>query len=279
MKRIEVDERVFGQFEDYRGKDDANRALGRLVRVADQKQKEDDDRIALVILEDHWRGFDECPGQASNAPFLEGVCRLYKNIRSYRLNFYDADSFGHALEAVATVPESRIVLYIGAHGSKRKVGAAHSTTLMKKVAEFSRKKKVEGILLSSCFAAGHDGAMQEALKGGSNWIFGYRTAVDFLGSVQVEATILAQMAATGAGFSDTELAVVEAFGDALRCFNQDWEIGEDPHLTLRQAFRLVLRGKHMKTPGDYTLDAANHAWPQPAPAPAPAPVPAVRRAA
>ena len=279
MKRIEVEEKVFGQFEDYRGKDDANRALGRLVRVADQKQKEDADRIALVILEGHWFDFDDCPGQASNAPFLDGVCRLYKNTRSYRLNFYDADSFGHALEAVATLPETRIVLYIGAHGSKGKVGTAHSTNLMKKVAEFSRKKKVEGILLSSCFAASHDGAMQEALKGGSNWIFGYRTAVDFLGSVQVEAAILAQMAATSTDFSDTESAVVEAIGEALRCFNPAWEMGEDPHPTLRQAFRLVVRGKHMKTAVDYTLDAAGHAWPQPAPAPASALVPAARRAA
>lgn len=275
MKRIEVDEKVFHQFEEHRGKDDASRSLGQLVRYAGKKQQEEADRIALVILEDHWFDFNDCPGQASNAPFLEGVCRLYKNTRSYRLNFYDADSFGHALEAVATLPENRIVLYIGAHGSKGKVGAAHSTTLMKKVAEFSRKKKVEGILLSSCFAAGHDGAMQEALKGGSNWIFGYRTAVDFLGSVQVEAAILAHMAATGAGFSDTESAVVEAFGEALRCFNPAWKMGEDPHPTLRQAFRLVVRGKHMKTAVDYTLDAAGHAWPQPALAP----VPAVRRAA
>ncbi|QNA88135.1 hypothetical protein G4G28_05850 [Massilia sp. Dwa41.01b] len=261
MKRIEVDEKAFDGFEDYRGKDDASRALGRLVRYADRKQEEEADRIALVMLEDHWFDFNDNPGQASNAPFLEGVCRLYKNIRSYRLNFYDADSFGHALAAVATLPESRIVLYIGAHGSKGRIGAANSSNLMKKVAEFSRKKKIEGILLSSCFAAGHDGAMQEALKGGSNWIFGYRTAVDFLGSVQVEAAILAQMADTGAGFSDTGDDVVAAVGKALGCFNPAWEIGEEPCLTLRQAFRLLVRGKHMKTVVDYTQDAADKAWP------------------
>jgi hypothetical protein len=266
MKRIEVDERTFSQFEAFRGNENDTRALGRLMRFSAQRQQEEAGRLAVVLLEAHWFDFDDNPGQASNAPFLEGVCRLASNTRSYRLNFYDADSFSHALEAVATVAEPRIILYIGAHGSKSRIAAANATTLMKKVADFSQKKKIEGILLSSCLAGGHDAAMAEALRGGSNWIFGYRTEIDFLGSVQVEAAILAELAAADAGFSDSEDKVIKAFGNALRCFNPHWTIGGTRYPHLLDAFRLVTRGKYMKNAADHSQEVVDHAWPQPAPA-------------
>lgn len=266
MKRIEVEERIFNQFEAYRGDEDETRALGRLIRFSAQRKQEEAERLAVVILEAHWFDFDDNPGQASNAPFLEGVCRLASHTRSYRLNFYDANSFAHALDAVATVAEPRIILYIGAHGSKARIAAANATTLMRKVAEFSTKKKIEGILLSSCLAGGHDPAMAEALKGGSNWIFGYRTEVDFLGSVQVESAILAELAGADACFSDNEDDVVKVFGNALRCFNPLWQIGGARYPHLLDTFRLITRGKYMKTSVDQSQKVIDHAWPQPAPA-------------
>ncbi|WP_323144859.1 hypothetical protein [Massilia phyllosphaerae] len=266
MNRIDIDDKTFRQFEDYRADEDGSRALGRLIRFSAKKQQEEAERLAIVILEAHWFDLDDNPGQASNAPFLEGVCRLADNAKSYRLNFYDANSFGHALDAIATISETRIILYIGAHGSKAKVAAAHATTLMKKVADFSRKKKkIEGIVLSSCLAGGHDPAMVEALSGSSNWIFGYRTAVDFLGSIQVESAILAHLAAAGPGFSHSEEDVVEVFGNALHCFNPHWEIGMKQYPRLVDAFRLITRGKHMKNVTDRSQGVIDCAWPQPAP--------------
>lgn len=261
MKRIEVEERIFDQFVEYRGNDEDSRALGRLIKVSSQKKKEEEDRIAVVILEDHWFNFDQNPGQASNAPFLEGVCRLVDNLKSYHLNFYDADSFERALQAAATVPEKRIILYVGAHGSKCRVSSANATNLMKKVADFSRKRKIEGVLLSACLAGGHDPALSEALKGGTNWIFGYTSAVDFLGSVQVEAAILEQLGRTGPLIAENEPEIVKVFGAALACFNPKWEIGTAPALTLAQSIRFVTRGKRMQTPVDHTADVIKQAWP------------------
>lgn len=40
MKRIEVEEKVFQQFENYRGNEEDSRALGRLIRLSDQTLKE-----------------------------------------------------------------------------------------------------------------------------------------------------------------------------------------------------------------------------------------------
>lgn len=260
MKRIEVEEKVFNQFEEYRGKDEGSRALGRLIRQSDQQEKVQGERIAVVILEDHWFSFEENPGQASNAPFLEGVCRLVNNLKSYRLNFYDAASFGHALDAALTVPEQRIILYIGAHGSKGMIGAAHAKNLMTKVAEFSRKRKIEGVLLSSCTAGLNDATMREALKGGTNWIFGYTSSVDFLGSIQVEAAILEQLAYANRLASEDEEKIVEVFAKALNCFNPKWEIGTDPFPTLEQSIRLITRGKRMQNPVDHTAEVIKKAW-------------------
>jgi hypothetical protein len=260
MKRIEVEERIFNQFEEYRGKEEHSRALGRLIRQSEHRAQVLAEKIAVVILEDHWFSFGDNPGQASNAPFLEGVCRLVNNLKSYRLNFYDSASFDCALEAVLTVPEQRIILYIAAHGSKCMIGAANSKNLMKKVAEFSRKRKVEGILLSSCMAGGHDPAMIEALKGGANWIFGYTSKVDFLGSVQVEAAILERLACAGPLDSENEEKTVEIFAKALNCFNPKWIIGSVPLPTLEQSIRLITRGKRMQNPVDKTAEVIKEAW-------------------
>lgn len=261
MKRIEVDEQTFQKFVSNRREADDSLALGRLMRTADKVRKQEESRIALVILEDHWFSFKEKPGQASNAPFLEGVCRMVDNLRSYRLNFYDANSLGHALDAASTVPENRVILYVGAHGSQCRIGAANATNLMKKIAEFSRgTKKIEGILLSSCLAAAHDPSMLEAMKGGTNWLFGYQSSVDFLGSVQVEAAILRKVSALSAEDVEDEDKVIEAVAEALKCFNPDWEIGSEPRETLAQSIRLVTRGKHIKNPSDSTSDVIRKAW-------------------
>lgn len=260
MKRIEVNERVFGLFEEYRGREDDSRALGRLMRLAEQCEADESEKIALVILEAHWFSLKENTGQASNAPFFEGVCRYVDNLKSYRLNFYDADSFQHALDAVADIREQRIILYIGAHGSKCMIAAAHARSLMKKVAEFSSKRKIEGVLLSSCLAAGHDESMFEAFKGRTNWLFGYQSSVDFLGSAQVEAALLERASEMSATDAEDVVKVVTKFAKALNCFNPKWRIGSEPRVTLDQSIRLVMRGKHMKLPQDYTPALIKAAW-------------------
>lgn len=260
MKRIEVNERAFGQFEEYRGREDDSRALSRLIRLAEQRDADESEKIALVILEGHWFSLKENAGQASNAPFLEGVCRLVDNLKSYRLNFYDAGSFQHALDAVADIREKRIILYIGAHGSKCMIADANAKNLMKKVANFSSKRKIEGVLLSSCLAAGHDDSMFEAFKGKTNWLFGYQSSVDFLGSVQVEAALLEQASEMSADDVEDVDKVVAKFSKALNCFNPKWKIGSEPRVTLDQSIRLVMRGKHMKLPQDYTPALIKASW-------------------
>jgi hypothetical protein len=262
MKRIEVDEEVFGRFEKFQRDADPSAVLDELITEGRRRRKSDEEGIALVILEGVWFDFARNPGHASNAPFLEGVCRLVDTVRSYRLNFYDANSFAKALERAVSVPEQRIILYIGEHGSERKIGSAHALTLMNEVAKRSRKsRKIEGVILSSCMVGGHDDALEAVLKGGANWVFGYTSSVDFIGSAQVESAILHTITQYRAGYADTEDGIVEVFADALQRFNPDWKIGNDGKLQLARSVRLVVRGKHKQTVQDKTTAMTGKAWP------------------
>lgn len=102
--------------------------------------------------------------------------------------------------------------------------------------------------------------MIEALKGRSNWVFGYTSNVNSLGSVQVEAAILEQLSAAEPETVENEKELIKLFAKALACFNPKWELGSAPRATLDSAIRLVTRGKHMKTPVDHTADVVKQAW-------------------
>lgn len=261
MKRIEVDDEVYGRFQKFQNGADESKVLDKLVTYGRQRRRRDDEQIALVILEGVWYDFSTNPGHASNAPFLEGVCRFVDTMNSYRLNFYDATSFAKALEWAVTVPEKRIILYIGEHGSTKKIGNSHALTLMKKVAEMSRDySKIEGVILSSCLVGSHDDALEAGLKGGAHWVFGYTSSVDFIGSAQVESSILATIARSGSDYVDDEHQIAALFAEGLKRFNPDWMIGDGAKPELRNSVRLVVRGKHKKTACEATKVMTQLAW-------------------
>jgi hypothetical protein len=262
MKRIEVDEDVFGRFEKFQRDADPSAVLDKLITEGRRRRKSDEEGIALVILEGVWFDLARNPGHASNAPFLEGVCRLVDTVRSYRLNFYDANSFAKALERAVSVPEQRIILYIGEHGSKRKIGSAHALTLMNEVAKHAQKDgKIEGVILSSCMVGSHDDALKAVLKGGANWVFGYTSSVDFIGSAQVESAIVHSVTQCRAVYADTEDGIVKAFAGALKRFNPEWKIGSGAKPQLAHTVRLVVRAKHKQTVQDKTAAMTGKAWP------------------
>jgi hypothetical protein len=261
MRRIEVEDNIYDAFEQLPG-DGSSGKLKQLVNLAKRAGKDSAERkqqIALVILEDIWFDFDDNPGQASNAPFLEGLCRFSDRARSYRLNFYDAGSFRKALQTALTVPEERIILYIGAHGSKGRIGSANTSTLMAHIAEIG-KRKIEGVILSSCEAGGAVATVGRALEGHAHWVFGYKNSVDFIASVQVETAILDSVFHAGLDYTDTDDDLVDTFARGLRCFNPDWELGDGAQPQLRHSVSLLIRPKYKQKPIDATKDLVAKAW-------------------
>lgn len=263
MKPIKVEDRTFDHFERFRKDASDSKAINELIALGTRHARSRREQIALVILEDTWYAYDDNPGQASNAPFLEGLCRFVDTARCYRLNFYDANSFELALQKAVSVSELRIVLYIGAHGTKGKIGNANAASLMKKLADFSKnKRKIEGVILSACSAGGHDPSVIAALNGSINWIFGYNSNVDFIGSIQVETSILGAILTAPLEYTDTDEKIITEFSNALSCFNPYWKIGSAPRHELWQSVRLATRAKHKRNPTDCTDAMLQEAWPR-----------------
>ncbi|MCX9157804.1 hypothetical protein OPU71_16900 [Niveibacterium sp. 24ML] len=227
-KRLEVSELAYDEFVKYANGEPHSRALRRLAKNANTELDEKSSRVALIILEDLWWDLDANPSQASSAPFFEGIERLCENIKSYRFNFYDSSSFSKALERALTVSEERIVLYVAAHGTQKKVGGASGMTLLSKIREQGiNDKRLEGVIVSSCTFGGNDEAIAKLFEGRINWFYGYRTSVDWLGSLLLETALLECLAYKDHSYIESEEGIGDLFSEATRPFDLNWEMGED----------------------------------------------------
>lgn len=251
MKRIEIDERAYAGFLDLPGSD-SSKKLRKLIELGERQQ----DEIASVVLEDVLFQFGDNRGQVSVAPFFDGLVRFFDNVRIYRLNFYDASSFAQALDNAMSVSESRVILYVGAHGSKGRIASANARTIASQIAK-AAKDKLEGIILSSCETGSNDDTLEKMLEGRANWVFGYSNSVHILSSMLLETAILKQVFCAESDYIDTQEGIVETFSKALGCFNPAWHFGDDE---MPMSVRLQVRPKQKQKSIDATLDLVQAAW-------------------
>lgn len=249
-RRLEVSELAYDAFMEYANGEDHSRALRRLSKNASRENHKRSHRIALIVLEDLWWDLDKNPAQASSAPFFEGIARLCENVRSYHFNFYDSSSFDKALERALTVSEERIVIYIGAHGTKKKVGGASGKTLLGKIREHGlNDNRLEGVIVSSCTFGGNDEAIAKLFEGRINWFYGYQTSVDWLGSLLLETALIECLAYKRHSYIDTEDDIEALFSEATEPFDKNWEMGEDDagrRKRLKDALVVAARPKNGK---------------------------------
>lgn len=251
MKRIDIDERAYEGFHQLPGSDNS-RKLRKLVELGERQREE----IALVVLEDLLFQFGDNRGQASVAPFFEGLSRFFDHVRIYRLNFYDAGSFALALEKAMSVTESRIVLYIGAHGSKGRIANANARTIAAQIAK-TAKDKLEGVILSACETGASDETLEKVLEGRANWVFGYSNSVHILSSMLLETAVLRQVFGAAPDYIETQQGIVDTFAKGLRCFSPCWHFGDDD---MPMSVRLQVRPKQKQKSTNATLDLVQEAW-------------------
>lgn len=251
MKRIEVDEAAYEAFMDLQG-DDPSRKLKNLVKLGWEKQ----DEVALVVLEDQLVDLDFHRGQPSVAPFFEGLTRFFRGVRVYRLNFYDAASFTQAIEKAMAVTEERVILYVGAHGTKGRIASANARTIASRIAD-QGKDKLEGIILSSCEAGAGADTLEKMLEGRANWVFGYTNGVNILSSMLLETAILRQVLDAERDYVGKQETIVDIFVEGLRCFSADWHFGD---ASIQSSVRLLVRPKYKHKPIDVTADLVRQAW-------------------
>jgi hypothetical protein len=203
---------------------------------------------ALLVLENPWFAPSVNPKRASVLPFLQGLERVVDDFNIYYSTFYEREGFRAALEKDLTdTREQRLFLYIGAHGTPRKVGSIHISTVLGKVREVAKKTNIEGLVVSSCLVGNCVDDFKNAVrKGNLRWIFGYKHKVDWLTSTLVDLSILnVMMKATPADLR-SETRLIRRFREALAKFNLDFLTasagnGSPNTVALRDCVAIVLR--------------------------------------
>lgn len=263
-KHIRVEENAHSTFENYAAGEDHSKVIRRLVKAAEHQEARNEGRIGLVVLEDSWWSLSDNPRQASSGPFLEGLSKYMDHLTVYRFNFYDTSSFDKALVRGLTVPENRVLLYIGAHGSTKRIGGANLSSLLDKLSEKSKNdKKIEGVILSSCMVAGNDNAIPKAFSGRTNWLFGYSESIDWLGSILIETAVLESICRAASDYCSSTASLLDTFRDALQHFNEDWHVAADEKgnpVSLKSAISFWVRPKSAKKPKCVTSNLISITW-------------------
>lgn len=199
----------------------------------------------ILVLEQPWWGIEHNPSQASVIPFFEGLARL-TDCRLYSASFFGLDGFRQGLAHLAEAAEhhrnGRFYLYIAAHGSGRKLGndkygsGIRLDTAMVEIKLMADQIKraisglhgLEGCILGSCELGQHEPDFHALLMGTSlRWAVGYRHAVDWLPSTQIDLALMAAMVRGDRAYQDSDEGLVARFAEALKLFDPLAEIATD----------------------------------------------------
>ncbi|HIF9377158.1 TPA: hypothetical protein ACX6R4_000873 [Photobacterium damselae] len=108
----------------------------------------------ILVLESPWE-LDDCDSNRSSViPFIEGVAKLAGDTEVYHANFYDKKSFEFALKCLCKVRFSNTIVYIAAHGYKKKVGNMKLEDILFAIGSKSKQYNITGIMFGSCFVGG-----------------------------------------------------------------------------------------------------------------------------
>lgn len=225
-------------------------------------------QVSLLVLEDIWWDFSDNPGHASVSPLMESLSRLHTSLQNYHLNFFDANGLESALNHGLTVPNGRILLHIGSHGTQNMIGRVQVKTAMEKVAKLapSKGKRLEGLILSSCQVGNNKEALQSALKGQLHWVVAYKANVDWLGSSMIDAALInAVCHESDSNYCESVESICETLARGLGRFNPNWQIddGDDDNFgakTLKDTITLWVRPHNKKIPIDATAKLIELAW-------------------
>jgi hypothetical protein len=134
------------------------------------------------------------PEAPSVLPFIQGLEKLMGNFNVYYSNFYEIASFKRALRDDLThTREKRLFLYIGAHGSGKKVAPSdyfsgiQLKTILAELKTTAQYNNLEGVVIGSCEIGNNTRDFPEAVTDSHiRWIFGYTCAIDWMASMVID---------------------------------------------------------------------------------------------
>jgi hypothetical protein len=185
-------------------------------------------RRAILVLECPW-GLDSTDvNRSSVLPFVEGIAKYAGGMDVYHANFYDKSSFVKALNYLCGVKFENAIIYVAAHGYKKKIGGVDIGSLLFELGEKSKACNITGIMLGSCFVGENVAAIKVYLEGTHlKWCAGYSSESNWLAGTMIDCSIMSSMAALDVKDFESRERIVEAMALAISPFSRSFEIGRN----------------------------------------------------
>lgn len=200
---------------------------------------------AILVLESPWELDPLDANRSSVIPFVEGVAKLTGDTDVHYANFYDKKSFEKALECLCKGELDSRIVYIAAHGDGKKIADVPMLQLLLIVAQFSKRHRIDGVLIGSCFMGQDSTTMEVCVQESSlRWCIGYTSATYWLDGTLIDCKLLAELCALEDKHFHQREHVVEAIQNALELFDPDTIIGVDKNdngVSLRDGLSIVLQ--------------------------------------
>jgi len=200
---------------------------------------------AILVLEAPWSLDHSDANRSSVLPFIEGVAKYAGDTEVFHANFYDESSFRAALGCLCKTRYSNTIVYIAAHGSKRKIGGVDILKALCMINNVSRDYNITGVLLGACYAGSNTITMEVCIEGGAiRWCAGYASEANWLEGTLIDCAILSAMSELEAeDYGDAD-EMTAALKGALAAFDPRYAIGcdeDDDDVALEDSLRAVVR--------------------------------------
>jgi hypothetical protein len=220
---------------------------------------------AILVIENPWWTPDQNKRRASVLPMLQGMGNIMENFAIYHSYFYEKHGFKAALQDdLSHTKETRLYLYVAAHGRRKTVGGTGETpgmllsTLLGELKNknYAQYKKIEGVLLGSCEVGGNVNDLMSGLTGTRlTWIFGYTCEIDWLTSTIIDVAIFERLTRLSYSQLSSRATIINAFARALKRFDGEYLIGKrnGDKIPLKESITLVTKPRGQgKAPQDST---------------------------
>lgn len=221
---------------------------------------------AILVLESPWELDEADANRTSVLPFIEGIAKLAGDVEVYHANFYDKSSFVKALNYLCKSRFENAVLYVAAHGYKKKIGGVDVGTVLFEVGEQSKQSNITGVMFGSCFVGENTSTIEVFMEGNNlKWCAGYSSGSEWLTGTFIDCSIMAKMINLDEDDFDDRWVIIDRLVESVQPFAADAVIGldyNDEPVSLRDSLRFVVqpngRGQRAK---DVTGSVLAHAFP------------------
>ena len=183
---------------------------------------------AILILECPWDLDDSDANRSSVLPFIEGIAKYAGDTAVFHANFYDTSSFEQALDYLCKVKFNAAVIYVAAHGYKKKIGNVNISTVLAKIGVRSKKFNISGIMLGSCFVGENTQEIINLMEGTNvKWCAGYSSSPEWLTGTMIDSSIISAMLQLEDEDYQNRDLIIKQFANSIAPFSEYYPIAEN----------------------------------------------------